>query len=113
VQLRIVDIADAARIHLTGSGFVGSLQRSYAAAAEIGLLAWRDKLDLVGHYRASFVLYEPETTVHLNHLAGGTLRLDPRSDLSTSLSVDGLTGRDVRALLVQLVVVWRPDLRLD
>ncbi len=109
-QVRIVDIRDVARVSVTASGYGGSLLRSYAIATEAATSLADDRVDVGLHYRPSVNLYAAEASATVSHLVGGSVRYAPRRDLSAGCTFDALLGPDVGALLVQVVLAWRPEL---
>ncbi|MFO0694553.1 MAG: hypothetical protein U0230_13415 [Polyangiales bacterium] len=109
VQLRLAQLADVARLSLTAQAYAGSLLVQYAVAAEFGAHLLGEKLDLSAHYRPSIMRYAADVNGSYDHLFGAAVRYDPRHDLSTSLAIDAFVGHDLDAMLVQLVVAYRPD----
>jgi len=87
----------------------GAFVDSYAARLSLGGSFLRGLLDVSVYYRASYSMYTADRDGWLGHLFGGALLVRPMTDLFISLQTDGLVGRDVNEMLIQLLATWSPS----
>ena len=67
-------------------------------------------LDLSVHYRPALTRYRADIDRYFEHTVGGGLLVTPIPEIDIAIDVDGLTSRDLDALLVLGGVTWRPSL---
>ena len=77
--------------------------------AALGTAIVPDVLDIAAHYRVGYGLYRADLSGWVEHMAGGSIVLTPMPELSITLAGDGLTGRDLDVLMLQLQAVFRPS----
>jgi hypothetical protein len=105
-----VRLFDIVRADLTVMVQTGQLIESYALRAGVGAEIIPGVFDLSVHYRPALTRYRADIDRYFEHMIGGGVLLTPMQELDITLDVDGLTSRDIDALLVLAGVVWRPQL---
>jgi len=110
VSARAIRLFDIARGDLTFMASTGALIETFSLRAGVGAEVIPDVLDLTIHYRPALTRYRADLDRYVEHTVGGGVILSPTPDLSFNLDVDGLTSRDIDALLVMAGVIWRPSL---
>ncbi len=110
VNARAVRLFDVARADLTVMVTTGELIETYAIRAGVGAEIIPGVFDLSIHYRPALTRYRADVDRYFEHMVGGGILLTPLPELDVTVDVDGLTSRDIDALLVLAGVVWRPSL---
>ena len=87
----------------------GSLLRSAAVSLGAGSLLAHGNLDLSVHYRPALTRYLADTGAYVEHGAGASLLWSLGRNLQLTLDADAITGRDLKVLLLQSMLQWRPD----
>jgi hypothetical protein len=87
----------------------GSLIRSVALNLGAGALLAHDRLDLSLRYRPALSRYYADTGAFVEHSVGASAQWSIDRNLSLTLGADAIASRDVSVLLLQSMLVWRPD----
>ena len=104
--LRVLD-----ELHLDASALAqtGSLLRSAAVSIGAGSLLARGNLDVSLHYRPALTRYAADTGAFIEHGAGASLLWLLGRNVQLVLDADAISGRDLKVLLLQSMLQWRPD----
>ena len=109
-SVRAAPLFETVRADLFVSGSTGTLYDTLAARITVGWAIVADLLDVAVHYRIGYGIYRADLEGWVEHMVGGAVLVTPMPELSISVSGDGLTGRDLDVLMLQLGVVVRPTL---
>lgn len=109
-SLRAAPLFETLRGDLFLSASTGAVYQTMAARLSLGWSIIPDVLDISAHYRLGYSIYRAELTGWPEHMGGGSIVLTPMPELSVTLAGDGITGRDVEVLMLQLQAVYRPSL---
>ncbi len=111
LQVRVAGLGETGRVLVTPSVRSGSLWTTYAIALEGGASMLDGLLDLTIHYRPAYSLYVAEIEPGFDHLVGADVRIDPGHSVAAGVTLDAFVGHDVRAVLAQCTVAYRPGIR--
>jgi hypothetical protein len=109
IQGRVDRLFGFGRVGLSIMASHGSYVDLYAARLSLGGSFLRGLLDVSLFYRASYSMYPADRDGWLGHLFGGAILVHPVSDLYISLQTDGVVGRDVNAMIIQVLATWSPS----
>lgn len=107
-SVRAAPLFETLRADLYLSAATGAVYDTMAARLTFGWAILPDTIDLSAHYRVGYSLYRADFEGWLEHMAGGSLVVTPLPELQIALAGDGITGRDVNVLMLQLTAVYRP-----
>jgi hypothetical protein len=98
-------------LHLDAGVFAqtGSLIRSAALSVGAGTLLAHESVDLSLRYRPALARYYVDTGAFIEHSVGANMQWSISHNLSLTLAADAIAGRDVSVLLLQSMLLWRPD----
>jgi hypothetical protein len=108
-SVRAAPLFETLRGDLFVSASTGAVYDTMAARLSLGWSIVPDVLDIAAHYRVGYGLYRADLSGWVEHMAGGSIVLTPMPELSITLAGDGLTGRDLDVLMLQLQAVFRPS----
>ena len=98
-------------LHLDASTLAqtGSLLRSASVSVGAGSLFAQDSVDISIHYRPALTRYQADTGAFIEHTARASVLFLLGRNLHLSLDADAIAGRDLKVLLLQSMLQWRPD----
>lgn len=108
-SVRAAPLVETVRADLFLSAATGAVYDTMAGRLTLGWAIVPDMIDLSAHYRIGYSIYRADFEGWLEHMAGGSLVVTPLPELAITLVGDGITGRDVDVLLLQLSAIYRPS----
>lgn len=108
--IRVVRVLDVLHGDLGFHAATGAWLDTFAGNASLGLALPDELLDVSVRYRLAYAIDRADVSGWIEHQIGGAVRITPLEELQIWAEVDGITGREVQALLAQLGVSWHAQL---
>jgi hypothetical protein len=107
---RVVRIARVVRVEASGNYSRATYMNLYGGTAGPGISLFDDALDVSAYFRLAVLQYRSVDTTLQQDGVGGTVVLFPNSTMLFTLQGEGITGNDVKALMIFGTATWRPRL---
>ncbi len=107
---RWLDIYDKLRVDLGVSQASGSFVRATTFTAAPGYTFDGQNVDVTLRYQPALMRYTTDDSPFVQHSVGASLWVSPGRAVDLTLDGELDRGRDINAIIVQTVAVWRPGL---